>query len=460
MKRIVIGLLICIAMVVITYYLGNNDVNANGNLQINDYHQKMLTVKNHINNTPPEVCESYYYKMHELYYNGVPDKYDVNNNKIKGIEPNADKSLHWLRKAIECRNNPKLWSVMASIYQNGMYNFDPDLEAAANIYQYIYYTFPHTDSAVNAYDEYQNTIQEINTIKTYRWLNREYKPKKNEHHEKIKKLFQSNNGPLNNNFLIGRPTTTVNRINFFRADPANAGGAEILDIDDPKRNDMHNTHNSQVVSTVANSVNKLKEQTTIKMPVSDTLRDIYQFINSHPESDKKQDALKSLNSIERNILPITSVNMKEVDVLNLVWNRIYEPIHEQNRKDIKDIFYDQLADMQEHGKSVCPTGRLERLVDSLNTFDENVSIKPTYIINTEMMDKASNIREQLYNEIKNEKGELAVDQYKKGNASDQDQFDQRLKTNIVEVLKKDYVEPGIVTEGKFNTMIEKWIDEI
>jgi len=429
---------------------------------INSLRKEIDTVNPNNSTVPPVVQEGYFYKLHELYYNGVPDKYGLDGNKIKGVEPDAKKSLFYLRKAIACRNDPKLWFVMGSIFQNGMYNMDPDLDAASQIYSYIYNRYAGTEEAGTAWDEYQNTMHEMQTRKTYGLLNLKYTPKKNEHHEKIKKLF--NKTAAGNPLTFTAPhTTRVNGGNFFRAAPGNAGadeGAVVLAIDDHRRNDMHNTHNSQVVSTVANSVNKLKEITSMNIPLAQTVQDIRNLIMGKASCDRRDDALKSLESIERNILPISSVNMKETDVLNIIWNRINSQEHENSKNDIKDIFYNQLSDMQEHGKSVCPTGRLERLVDTLNTFDKAVAIKPTYIINQEMMNKAEAIRDQLYNKVKDEKGESMVTQYQNGTAADQDQFDQQLKDKIVNELDTDYVKTGIVTENKFKTLTEKWIDEI
>lgn len=40
-----------------------------------------------------------------------------------------------------------------------------------------------------------------------------------------------------------------------------------------------------------------------------------------------------------------------------------------------------MADMMEHGKVCCVTGRLTRILDALNVIDDAVVIKPTYAIN-------------------------------------------------------------------------------
>ena len=175
-----------------------------------------------------------------------------------------------------------------------------------------------------------------------------------------------------------------------------------------------------------------------------------------PENDKRDDALKSLNRIERNTLRFTFSDMKEVDVLNLIWNRIHSDVHADNLETVKESLFNQLADMQEHGIVVCATGRFTRLVDTLNVIDNEVTIKPSYVINQEMMNKSSKIRENMLNTYnENERKEL-----EKGTSYKQEQFDQNLKEKIVEILKEDYVKTKILSQEKFDYQINQWIDDI
>jgi hypothetical protein len=395
-----------------------------------------------------------YYTLYELYYNGIPDKYDLKGNKIRGIAPDAHKAIHCLRTICE-HGYPNMWFKLASIYQNGMYNFEPNLEQARVLYQELMNRFPaYIDQAQDAMTD---VITEINNISTYSWLNLKYTPRKNTHHDKIKAMLARHIGTKASSGPIGYWNhTPIKAIDLFRAPASVTITAGATDINAINHNDNHNTHNSQVVGTVAHSLNRLKKDTTIVSTVSDTLKQIRDFLSGKPQCDRTQDAYKSLDSIERNIIPITSIDMKESDALNIIWNRINDEKHKDNQKDIKDIFYTQLADMQEHGKSVCATGRLSRMVDTLNTFDETVVIKPTYAINQEMMEKAGKIREDLYQELPKQQ----ADQLRAGTAPGQDDFDMRAREKIISALTKDYVDTGIITENAFTKTVEGWIDEI
>ena len=413
------------------------------------------------------------YKMHELYYNGIPDKYDNLGNKIKGVEPDPNKAIEYLQKACALGQNPLMWLKLASIYQNGMYKLEPQLQTAAQYYRQIMQNFPYRDIYLEASEQLDNVQQESNNIATYRWLNLKYTPKKNAHHDKIAKMLrtQGQGGgaavrPVVGEVVAARDLFRTNNTNtvllgqdfgdLVRQDPNNA---VILDPNDRRRNDAHNTHNSQVVSTVANSLKKLKGATTLTMTPAGTVRALRSYIGSKPNCDKKEDAFKSLDSIERNIIPVSSVNMKEIDALNIVWNRINED-HNDNSDDLKEILYGQLADMQEHGKSVCATGRLERVVDTLSTFDNNVAIKPTYVINDEMMLKASQIHEDMLKAYEKEHGEARLKLMEEGRAPDQMEYENKIKKSITDGLQKDYVDSGILTQEKFQAQVDKWIDDV
>jgi hypothetical protein len=457
--RVVILVVACFAIHVISLQYASRKRSVQ-NLALHRFQQKrrkQYTQARDAANMVNEPTSADYYKLHELFYNGIPDKYDLQGNKIKGVAPDPKKAIYYLELICE-KGNPDMWFKLASIYQNGMYNFDPNLQQARSFYQDIMNRFPqHLEQAQDALTD---VITEINNIQTYGWLNLDYKPKKNTHHDKIKAMLarvgaRGQGGGINS--LIGG--VAIKAADLFRATPAatvNAGNAVNVDVNAVGHNDNHNTHNSQVVGTVAHSLNKLKKGTTITSCLSDSLKQIRNFLGGKPSCDRRQDAHKSLDSIERNIIPITSINMKESEALNILWNRINDETHTDNQSDIKDIFYGQLADMQEHGKSVCATGRLSRMVDTLNTFDADVVIKPTYAIDQEMMEKAGKLREDLYKDLPQDQ----ADKLRAGTAQGQDAFDTKARETIVSTLTKDYVDTGIMTENAFTKTVEGWIDEI
>jgi hypothetical protein len=229
-------------------------------------------------------------------------------------------------------------------------------------------------------------------------------------------------------------------------------------IDRKDYNDPQNTHNPQVLSTIRLSLENLKTNTPIIKSQGMTSTEIREYINALEESDKKQDALRSLRVIENNPDRLSSTNMTEMDALTLVWNRINDStkFNKEISDNLKETMFDELASMQEFGATICSTGRFTHIIDTLNGVDEEVSIKPTYAVNEEMMTKSAKIREDLLKTIP----ELEREQLERGTSAVQEEFDTNLKKTIVTKLKEDYVETGILTESKFTSEINKWIDHI
>lgn len=407
-----------------------------------------------------------YRKLHDLYYNGVPDKYDLRGNKIKGIKPDSTKAINYLTLAYQYGDNEALLK-LAQIHHNGMYNFEPRLEKAEQYYKEAINNLNSKDKIIDAEEGLKNVIEERKRLSVYNWLNiKNNKKRKNDHHIKCENIWnppQTQTETINTIFTnTGRSELLLNNRRYRHPTGVRSERVEnpvlLIQTQDaiPNYNDAHNTHNSQVLSTIKNSLDKLKRSTKIIKDTPNSLREIRSYINSLPQSDKKQDALNSLDSIEKSTSPLTFCKMKEVDALNLVWNRIYNDKHKSNRSDLKNTLFNELAEMQEHGKTVCSTGKFTRIVDTLNVVDDEVSIKPTYAINQEMMNKSANIRKELLSKYSEEERK----QLDMGTSNIQEQFESELKNKIRSDLKKDYVDSNILTENKFNNEINKWIDHI
>jgi len=417
---------------------------------------------------------AYHTRLYELYYVGIPDRYDNNGNKIKGIEPNAQQVVKHLRKIIEYSPILQKGSArlkLAKLYHLGMHKFKPQLKVAKKMYAYMIVSRGLTDEVYVQTEELLKRINKdiyedyVNQYRLRRTRGARVLPPKKE--AGIVRTLNKDQRKKNANPPVWK-NHTVNRCNnrnpvqvvetLRRLEPVLPPEIPLPPVqrDNERVNDPQNAHNSQVLSTVIHSINNLKKSTKIEKSLPTSLKEVRSFLNNLPENDKRNDALKSLNRIERNTLRFTFSDMKEVDVLNLIWNRIHSDVHADNLETVKESLFNQLADMQEHGVIVCATGRFTRLVDTLNVIDNEVTIKPSYVINQEMMNKSSKIRENMLNTYsENERKEL-----EKGISYKQEQFDQNLKEEIVGILKEDYVKTKILSQEKFDHQINQWIDDI
>lgn len=422
--------------------------------------------------TEPTIDAEKERELTQLYYKGVPDKY-INGKLIKGVEPDAHKAIYHLNKLINSVHSTEDDILqLAKIYHFGMHKFNRDIELAEKIYKDLQYA----QISEQTHNIIMEALADINKIRTYEWLNlpidnnntlgvvlgavRPVKPVK-----PVIKPVVPIHVPIPS---INPPTTSINppTTTLPTTTPPQTRTSKAK-VGDKAYNDPQNTHDSYVLSTIKHSLEKIKnsENENEKDSKNDGGYDnvsgynIQDFIKQLPQTDKTHDALKSLEiviSSNREDM-VSSMGISEYNALDMVWKRINsDKFDDSTKKTLKETLVDELASMQEFGQMVCQTGRVARIVDTLNGVDDDVSIKPMHAINEEMMTKAAHIRKTLTEEYpENEQKQLEA-----GTSNDQDKFDLKLKTSIVEGLRKDYVDTHILTDKKFNDTLNVWIDAI
>jgi len=374
-------------------------------------------------------------ELYEMYYKGIPDTYDQNGNIIHGIEPDAQKAIFYLEHLINSDyGTPEDSLCLARIYHYGMHKFDRDLDQAEKIYTQI--KFSNVD--FETLEKIKEALADIQKIRVYAWLNL----------------------PLERPIIPTPAVQAVLNLPTMRVRVPTVPvpvPVQNATIDQKQYDDPQNTHNPQVLSTIRFSLDKLKN-THITRDQGTSALEIKNYIEKLDESDKKQDALKSLHAIERNTDKLSSTNMTEMEALTLVWNRINDSarFNEEISKNLKETLFDELASMQEFGTTICSTGRFTHIIDTLNGVDEEVSIKPSYAINEEMLTKSAKIRQDLLESVPEQEREQLI----RGTSPNQTEFDSNLKKTIVAKLKEEYVDTGILPEKKFYSEIGKWINEI
>jgi len=400
-------------------------------------------------------------ELFDKYYKGVDSTYDLMDNQIPGIEPNPTKALYYLDLVIkgkDGKNDDVLQ--LAEIYHQGMHKLKPDLDKALKIYTDILNNVGETLVRDKAYEG----ITDINKIKALKWLNlpKDHDPNRPDNlnvqvqQADIERLIGVNAELINEPEIIEILNDETFDINM--AIQLN-NEANRVRTDKPKRgtkvyNDTQNTHDSQVLSTIRHSLDNLKSTTKLDISEAETLYQIKKFLNTKPKSHKFNDAIKSLNKIESTTHTLSNSGMRETEGLQLVWNRIHDPMHDENRENLKNTLFNELSEMQIHGANVCSTGRFDRIIDTLNVVDPAVNIRPTHAINEEMLNKSALIRTQLLENQDNK------DDLERGTATNQTQFDTDLKAEIINTLTHDYVDTKILTPKQFKNELDKWIDHI
>lgn len=339
---------------------------------------------------------------------GVPDTYDSRGNRVKGVSPNTELALDNLKLLIDSQDGT-LWDVLelAKIYHRGMHRLEPNYDEAERLYRLLL----EDGSNQEIVEEARTGLKDIDRIRALEWLNL----------------------PLDHNPFAAREIDPVEKVpeedNFEEI-------LEILEMVGGEKDDSQNTHDTTVVSTVRNSIDKLINTTEITRTKEQVYREITDMLHTRYKNDKTKDALKSLNRVKNSEIKLSGSPINDDEAMVLVWNRVCSKKFEKDRENLEEILLDQLASMQEYDQTICPMGRLGRIVDTLSVIDESVTIKPKYAIREEMMNKAATIRKKTQLE------------------------GEDLQTEIYGSLKKEYVGGGIMTEGQFDVEVGGWLDYI
>lgn len=409
-------------------------------------------------------------RLAKLYRDGVPDKYDINGKKIRGIAPDPNKAIRYYEESHQL-GSPFGMLKVAKIFHYGMHNLEPNLEKAAMLYRKVMESSPKPQLRQKASELYRDLTNEIQKKNVHNWLNLPYNLPKSKRYEykNVNRVNRVNRVPGQTPLMraFSRDKDDVPAVNIdtvFRANSTQRRPVNVAEKDDEEetvpahqRNDLHNVHDSGVLGTIRRSIQNLQEKTKVNISLPQSLREIRELLRGKAETDKQKDACLALDAVERSFLPLSSTDIREVDALHLVWNRIHDPINQDNKKALQENLIDELSECIEHDKPVCSTGRFTRILDTLNATDPAVQIKPMYALKDEMMGKCAAIRKDMLDSLP----ERERDFVNSTNENEtQAHFETQLKNRIRKELQNDYVTKNVLTQQQLDSEVNKWIDFI
>ena len=190
--------------------------------------------------------------------------------------------------------------------------------------------------------------------------------------------------------------------------------------------DSQNVHDSSIVKSVKVALDKLGPSS---ISLEKTALEVRAYVG---ENDL---ALRGLDLVETNTVPMSALNMTESEVLRRVWGRIRDEPDGTRRENMQAMLKLRLA---ESGKEAsCASGRVARIVDSLSTFVDAVSLRPVWALRQEMMAKAAVLRNQR-------------------NTDDASPLREILRQEF----KRDYVDKGLTTMSVIDAELESWGDHV
>lgn len=157
------------------------------------------------------------------------------------------------------------------------------------------------------------------------------------------------------------------------------------------KNDTQNVHDHSLQNLGNRIIDTL--QTQVKTAPSDFLSN-KQALLSHVDEAKHPHVRRVCDSLNPDFVH-SRFNKTEADVFNLMWTKV------RDDPDKRDIFIDSLNTGVEHGHVVCSTGKIMRMLSSLDGTDDSVpDLKPDWVVRQEILAVISNTIDNLN---KNEK---------------------------------------------------------
>ena len=217
-------------------------------------------------------------------------------------------------------------------------------------------------------------------------------------------------------------------------------------------NDTQNVHD-HVLQNTANSVLAILDTNKSPTLFDNDMNDFIKNVNLDV-SDEKDHVNRTIHSFSE--LKHSRYDKSEKEVFSLIWNKIKE------NDDLIAIFKDNLASSIEDDVVVCSTGKIMRMISTLDTVDETTpDLKPTWAIRNELANIVSvEIKNTLetfdashndaYNAYEPTKAQLPL----------LEKVTQTIKSNIIEKCMDSYVKPKIVSESILMLELDEFLQHI
>jgi hypothetical protein len=204
-------------------------------------------------------------------------------------------------------------------------------------------------------------------------------------------------------------------------------------------------HDHAIQGTLAQSYGKLKEwygrTEYADDTVDSTIKEIKKEIFKHKDINITEQAYATLRVMQKFNGRLSGINANELNVLNMVWKRINDPVNTSVKQDLVASLIAQLADASMTlEQSRCLSGRVTRIIQSLQAIDaENIiHISSTEDIQREMSDKVPLLLSKNLDIVEPED----------------------LKSIVDRELRKDYVETQLLTEEQYLRIVKDYLDAI
>jgi hypothetical protein len=200
------------------------------------------------------------------------------------------------------------------------------------------------------------------------------------------------------------------------------------------KNDLQNVHDHSVSHITKKNVNYLKDHYIAESNKTNTTKqEIIDQILTHPDLSNivKGNALLVLDNLN-NKEKHSTYNVTEEEALDLIWNKINKTKKPNDKNNLVEILAKQLDTGVENGHVVCSSGKIARIVGTLDGIDENITkSKPMWVLKDEIGTLAGKIMNSNHNNPKETFRQEVIKTYIE---------ELKLEPNIVNKIIEEYEE--------------------
>jgi hypothetical protein len=214
------------------------------------------------------------------------------------------------------------------------------------------------------------------------------------------------------------------------------------------------------MGTIRLTLENLKKCTNIIINSQDALENVRQWVKNSKLDKRKivyaECVLDKIASNTETLTLISSVNMTEMEILCLICNRINDNVNRENRDTMIENLTEELADSQDqYGNLYCTIGRISRMLNSLNVLDPEVCIKPRWAMRQEMLQDASNLKNELLQILPTK-----IQNRLEEDMQFSDKFDEWFRNLLRNRYRQTYVDTMLMTQKQLDNEVNEWIDYV
>ena len=209
-------------------------------------------------------------------------------------------------------------------------------------------------------------------------------------------------------------------------------------------NDSQNVHGSAVQNAAKQKLQTIQHSSNNNNSTADFIK----YLEKH-SSQQNAAAIRVYESLSSSIH--SKYDKSEQDVFKSVWERINASENQDRRDEMASVFIANLASGIEHDSVVCSTGKIMRMIGSLDAMDTNHELaqplQPEWALDTEMATTAAKIRvDTLASATKDQVASYELSQTN-------DQLANQMKAQLEQKLRTDY--KGLVTDEMLTLKIDE-----